>query len=217
LFVAPAAAMVPTSELPSRSEWLAAMHESRDENLSFKVMRARTLFDHVAWRADARAGHWKNPAELLKQGSGNLLELVAAYYFTLRGMGIDANDIRLYVGKMNTLDKIVPHTLLAIRNHGPTYYIDPLRDTPMFDEAPAHFRPIMALNESGTWRTEELTDASVWETRGNNATPVKGWVKVCNDTLAMLGLWRARDSEAAPMALSGLQPRRGAGGKPKRR
>lgn len=192
------------------------MNESRDQNLSFKVMRARMLFDHVAWRADTRAGHWKNPAELLKDGSGNLLELVAAYYFTLRGMGVKASDIRLYVGRMNTLDRVVPHTLLAIRNHGPTYYIDPLRNTPMLDEPPAHFHPLMALNETGSWLTGELSDSAVWETRANNTPTVKGWAKVCNDTLAILGL-APPGIKSGPVALSGLKSLRGARAKSNRR
>lgn len=176
-------------DLPSHADWLVAMRESRDMNLSWKVMRTRTLFNEVAWKASSNiSGRWATPVELLNKGSGNFLDLIAAYYFTLRGMGLRADDIRVYLGKMRTLDKQVPHILLAIGNHGPVYYIDPLQEIPLLDEPPGHFTPSMALNETGAWPTSSLHDATIWATQGQHPSQIAGWSSVCASTLPLLEL-----------------------------
>jgi hypothetical protein len=188
--LAPAASAKTTyRDLPSHADWLVAMRESRDMNLSWKVMRTRTLFHEVAWKASGNiSGRWANPVELLNKGSGNFLDLIAAYYFTLRGMGLRAEDIRVYLGKMRTLDKQVPHILLAIGNHGPVYYIDPLQEIPLLDEPPGHFTPSMAINETGAWPTNSLRDTSVWTALGQQPGQIAGWQNVCDTTLPLLEL-----------------------------
>ena len=166
------------------------MQQSQALNLSSKVMRARILFSNIAWRADQDVGgHWATPPELLKNGAGDLLDLVTAYYFTLRGMGVPATDIRMYLGQLHTLDRLVPHLLLAVRAPNQTiYFVDPIQDTPMIGEPPKGFQPTLALNETGTWWTPTLTDVSVWNTQGSNLIEVEGWARVCESTLDLLGL-----------------------------
>lgn len=177
-------------EVPTHAEWLTAMQQAQTLNLSGKVMRARTLFNDIAWSADqGTGGHWATPAELLEKGSGDLLDLVTAYYFTLRGMGVPADDIRLYFGQIRTLDRPVPHLLLAVRAADRSvYFIDPIKDLPMSDEPPTEFRPTLALNETGTWWTPALTDLSVWNSLSTNLIKVAGWTDVCDSSLAFMGL-----------------------------
>lgn len=179
-----------TAEIPSHTDWLSAMHAGRALDLPGKVMRARSLFNNIAWSPDADPnGHWATPSELLRRGSGDLLDLVTAYYFTLRGMGVPADDIRMFFGKIRTLDEPVAHILLAVRGRdGTTYFVDPLRDTAMTDETPSQFRPTLAFNEVGTWRTGVLTDLTVWSTHGTTLDAVPRWAGVCHSTLGMLGL-----------------------------
>ncbi len=177
-------------ELPSQAEWLHAMHAGQTLSLPSKVMRTRILFTNVAWSPDTNPdGHWATPAELLRKGSGDLLDLVTAYYFTLRGMGVPPGDMRMFFGRIRTLDEPVPHIMLALRGPGnTTYFVDPLRDTAMTDETPSEFRPTLALNETGTWRTGALTDMSVWSSSGNDPDNVPRWLGVCYSTLGMMGL-----------------------------
>lgn len=184
---------IATVESPSQADWHRAMHAGRPLDLPGKVMRTRGFFNHIAWSRDADPnGHWATPAELLRRGSGDLLDLVTAYYFTLRGMGVTADDIRMYFGKMRTLDEPVAHILLAVRaSDGVIYYVDPLRDTAMTDETPTQFRPTWAFNEAGTWRTSALTDLSVWRSAGSAPDNVPRWVGVCHSTLGMLGMLQA--------------------------
>jgi hypothetical protein len=185
----PARAMA-TAELPSQTDWLNSMRAGQSLNLPGKVMRARSLFNNVAWSPDADPdGHWATPAELLRRGSGDLLDLVTAYYFTLRGMGVPADDIRMFFGKMRTLDEPVAHILLAVRERdGTTYFVDPLRDTALTDETPSQFRPTLAFNEAGTWRASALTDLSIWSSIGAEPDNVPRWTGVCHSTLGMMGL-----------------------------
>lgn len=176
-------------ELPSQSEWINAMRAGQKLSLPGKVMRTRNLFNNIAWIADTDPdGHWATPAELLRKGSGDLLDLVTAYYFTLRGMGVPAGDLRLFFGRIRTLNEPVPHLLLAVRAGGTTYFIDPLRDTAMTDETPSEFHASLALNEVSTWRTGALTDLSVWSGMGLGVDQVPRWMGVCYSTLGMIGL-----------------------------
>jgi predicted transglutaminase-like cysteine proteinase len=176
-------------DLPSQAEWLGAMRAGQSLSLPGKVMRTRNLFNNIAWIADTDPdGHWATPAELLHKGSGDLLDLVTAYYFTLRGMGVPASDLRMFFGKIRTLYDPVPHLLLAVRAGGTTYFIDPLRDTALTDETPSEFLVTLALNETGTWRTGALTDLSVWSGMGKGVDQVPRWMGVCYSTLGMLGL-----------------------------
>jgi hypothetical protein len=189
LLALPAQAMA-TAELPSQADWLNSMRAGQSLDLPGKVMRARSLFNNIAWSPDADPdGHWATPAELLRRGSGDLLDLVTAYYFTLRGMGVAADDIRMFFGKLRTLDEPVAHILLAVRERdGTTYFVDPLRVTAMTDETPSHFRPTLAFNEAGTWRASALTDLSIWSSIGAAPDNVPRWAGVCHSTLGMMGM-----------------------------
>jgi hypothetical protein len=210
---------IATAELPSQNDWLNAIHSSRKLDLPAKVMRTRSLFNNVAWSRDTDPdGHWATPAELLRRGSGDLLDLVTAYYFTLRGMGIPASEIRMFFGKIRTIDEPVPHILLAVRGRaGATYFVDPLRETAMTDETPAEFRPTLALNEAGAWRTGALTDLSVWETLGSDPDNVPRWLGVCYSTLGMLGLLETKPVDAVAAILEAEPTASGGGTKKKAR
>lgn len=209
-------------DAPGQGEWFRTMHAGKSLELPAKVMRTRVLFAHIAWNPDTDPnGYWATPEELLAKGSGDLLDLVTAYYFTLRGMGVAAEDIRIFIGKLRTLDSLVPHILLAIRStNGVHYYVDPLRDAAMTDETPNEFRPSLAFNEEGLWHAAALSDFTVWTTRGGSPENVPRWVKVCQSTLAMLGLRGPVTSfdaivENTPPASGGTQPRKPAAGKSK--
>lgn len=190
LVLASSAWAIAAPELPSQTEWMNAMRAGQKLSLPSKVMRTRILFNNVAWTADTDPdGHWATPAELLRKGSGDLLDLVTAYYFTLRGMGVPSSDMRMFFGKIRTLDEPVPHLLLALRAaDGTTYFVDPLRDTAMTDETPTEFRPTLALNEAGTWRTGALTDLSVWSSMGGAIDAIPRWMGVCYSALGMMGM-----------------------------
>jgi hypothetical protein len=175
--------------IPSQSEWLHAMRAGQTMDLPSKVMRARILFTNVAWSPDTDPdGHWATPAELLRRGSGDLLDIVTAYYFTLRGMGVAAGDIRMFFGKRRTLNEPVPHVLMAVRHGQMTYFIDPLRDVAMTDETPTEFRPSLAFNEIGVWSTGALTDLSVWSSLGGDPENIPRWLGVCYSALGMIGM-----------------------------
>jgi hypothetical protein len=175
--------------IPSQSDWLHAMRAGQRLDLPGKVMRARVLFTNVAWSPESDPdGHWATPAELLRRGSGDLLDIVTAYYFTLRGMGVAAADIRMFFGKRRTLDEPVPHILMAVRHGHETYFVDPLRDVAMTDETPTEFRPTLAFNETGAWRTGALTDLSIWTTLGSDPENIPRWLGVCYSALGMMGM-----------------------------
>lgn len=189
-FLVSSAWAIAAPDLPSQAEWMNAMRAGQKLSLPSKVMRTRNLFSNVAWTRDTDPdGHWATPAELLRKGSGDLLDLVTAYYFTLRGMGVASSDMRMFFGRIRTLDEPVPHLLLALRAaDGTTYFVDPLRDTAMTDETPSEFRPTLALNESGTWRTGALTDLSVWSSMGGALDNVPRWMGVCYSALGLMGM-----------------------------
>jgi hypothetical protein len=207
----------------SQAEWMNAMQAGQKLSLPSKVMRTRVLFNHIAWTPDTDPdGHWATPAELLRKGSGDLLDLVTAYYFTLRGMGVASSDIRMFFGRIRTLDEPVPHLLLALRGaDGTTYFIDPLRDTAMTDEAPSEFRPTLALNESGAWRTGALTDLSVWSSMGGALDNLPRWMGVCYSSLGMMGMLEPLAASIAQMEsdppAAGKTPKSIAKSKPKAR
>lgn len=201
LLLAASSWAIATPELPSQSDWMNAMRAGQKLSLPSKVMRTRILFNNVAWTPDTDPdGHWATPAELLRKGSGDLLDLVTAYYFTLRGMGVAPGDMRLFFGRIRTLDEPVPHLLLVVRAaDGTSYFVDPLRDTAMTDETPTEFRPTLALNESGTWRTGALTDLSVWSSMGGSIDNIPRWMGVCYSTLGMMGLLQPIETSIAQM------------------
>ncbi len=164
-------------------------------------MRTRIFFTHIAWNASTHQGNrWAPPSVLLERGTGNLLELVTAYYFTLRGMGVSAQDLRLFFGQIRTLDDPVPHLLLAVRAPNRSiYFVDPIKDIPMSADPPHEFRPSMALNEYGSWWTPALTDLSVWNTAGSSLVRVEGWPEVRDQTLDLLGLAPRQDPIVAAL------------------
>jgi hypothetical protein len=218
VFGRPALAMLQI-ERPTQADWLNVISKSRGLDLPAKVMRTRTLFHNIAWSADSEPdGYWATPAELLRRGSGDLLDLVTAYYFTLRGMGVPAGDIRMFFGKIRTIDQPVPHIMLAVRaGAGTTYFVDPLRETAMTDETPTEFRPTLAINEAGAWRTGALTDLSVWDSLGSNPENVPRWLGVCYSALGMLGLLQAPPPAVDVAALLEAEPPASGGRKSKAR
>jgi hypothetical protein len=190
MLLAPVSHAIPAREIPTQAEWLQAMQTARALDLPGKVMRTRVLFSNIAWSPDDDPdGHWSTPAELLRRGSGDMLDLVTAYYFTLRGMGVPAQDIRMFFGRKRTLYDPVSHILLAVRSpEGMTYFIDPLRGNAMTDETPAEFRPSLAFNEQGAWRTGALTDLSIWSSVGADPGNVPRWLGVCYSALGLMGM-----------------------------
>jgi predicted transglutaminase-like cysteine proteinase len=90
---------------------------------------------------------WSSPLTTFNSGRGDCEDYAIAKYVALREAGVDADDLRLLIGREGTLGQ--DHAVLSVRNGGRWLILDN-RHSLLVDSADAsHFVPLFAVNDRG--------------------------------------------------------------------
>ena len=92
--------------------------------------------------------YWAIPAEFLKK-SGDCEDYAIVKYFTLKELGIPAENMRIVVVR-DTLRNLA-HAVLAVYLNGDAYILDNLSNTVLSHSRIRQYSPQYSVNESGRW------------------------------------------------------------------
>ncbi|WP_291441329.1 transglutaminase-like cysteine peptidase [Desulfovibrio sp.] len=92
--------------------------------------------------------YWAIPAEFLKK-SGDCEDYAIVKYFTLKELGIPAENMRIVVVR-DTLRNLA-HAVLAVYLNGDAYILDNLSNTVLSHSKIRQYSPQYSVNESGRW------------------------------------------------------------------
>lgn len=101
--------------------------------------------DMTNWKVQ---DYWAIPAEFIKK-SGDCEDYAIVKYFTLKELGIPAEDMRIVVVR-DTLRNLV-HAVLAVYLNGDAYILDNLSNTVLTHGRIRQYSPQYSVNESGRW------------------------------------------------------------------
>ncbi|WP_176244911.1 transglutaminase-like cysteine peptidase [Oceanibacterium hippocampi] len=108
--------------------------------------RYRYILDPINWGVK---DYWASPDEFFRR-FGDCEDYAIAKYFSLRAIGVPADDLRIVV--LQDLNLGIPHAVLTVREGDKIYVLD--NQISMVVEAGRirHYRPIYSVNENGWWR-----------------------------------------------------------------
>ena len=101
--------------------------------------------DREAW---SREDYWAAPAEFLDR-SGDCEDFCIAKYFTLRALGIPADDMRIVVVKETI--RGIGHAVLAVFEREEVHILDNLSDSVRPMRLVRNYVPHVSVNENGRW------------------------------------------------------------------
>ena len=91
---------------------------------------------------------WSTPYEFNKYG-GDCEDYSIAKYFTLRDLGIDAEDMRIVIIKDNI--KGFVHAILAVNLNGEIYILDNLKNNVFIQDSFSSYVPCYSMNENSRY------------------------------------------------------------------
>jgi len=95
-----------------------------------------------------KSDYWAIPEEFLRR-SGDCEDYCIAKYFTLRELGIPADDMRLVV--VTETIRGTPHAVLLVFDGQEAFILDNLTDAVRPMHRVRNYRPHFSLNENGRW------------------------------------------------------------------
>ncbi|WP_165873509.1 redoxin domain-containing protein [Parasulfuritortus cantonensis] len=139
------------------ADWQRLVDQAAGAGAADKLARANDFFNRrmlqsTDQRAWGQADHWATLGEFLGRGMGDGEDFAIAKYFTLRAMGIPAEQLRLVYVKLRGGGDPV-HMVLA-------YFDQPGREPVLLDNRVADIqpagqrsdlRPVLSFNDEGAW------------------------------------------------------------------
>jgi len=135
--------------------WRNLINENQDSSSNDKLQRVNDFFNSLEFANDidhwGKEDYWATPLQMLSTNGGDCEDFAIAKYFTLREMGIPAEQLRLTYVKALRLNQA--HMVLT---YFPTAEADPLiLDNLVGEISPATERddllPVYSFNGNGLW------------------------------------------------------------------
>ena len=101
--------------------------------------------DKEVWGQD---DFWATPAEFLKR-SGDCEDYCIAKYFTLRELGVPADDMRIVVVRESI--RGIAHAVLAVYEGPQVHILDNLSEYVRPMQRVRNYHPVLSVNEHGRW------------------------------------------------------------------
>ncbi len=101
--------------------------------------------DQVNW---GKPDYWATPAQFL-QKSGDCEDYAIVKYFTLKELGIDANNMRIVV--LRDTIRNLAHAVLVVYLNGEAYVLDNLSNVVQPHTRFRNYSPQYSVNENGRW------------------------------------------------------------------
>ena len=128
--------------------------KSRAQGKPFKAMLdvVNHFWNTWPYRADkevwGKDDFWATPAEFLSR-SGDCEDYCIAKYFTLRELGIPADDMRIVIVRETI--RGIAHAVLAVYEGQQVYILDNLNDHVRPMRRVRNYQPVFSVNENGRW------------------------------------------------------------------
>ncbi|MFA5082201.1 MAG: hypothetical protein WC474_06630 [Hydrogenophilaceae bacterium] len=177
------------------ASWRELVEGGRFDRLPYKIMKIRVYFDALAWRDSVDLWgdpkHWGSLPELMEKGAATPRDLSAAYYVTLRAMGVPSADMRILLGTVPRLDEadrrvMRPRTLLLVRSGAEVLYIDPLNWTDITTRPPNGFANGLAVNEEGEWMLANRAIHYAWGAASGIGTYLPAWAHAWEESKPLM-------------------------------
>lgn len=142
----------PVRRLNSQATW-HAFREAAKTKTGLELLRyVNSFWNTWPYKEDlanwGKPDYWAIPAQFLKK-SGDCEDYAIAKYFTLRELGIPADDMRIVVLR-DTLRNLA-HAVLVVYMNGDAYVLDNLSNAVLSHNRFRHYSPQYSANESGRW------------------------------------------------------------------
>lgn len=154
-------------------DWKQLIASHRQSPVKKKLLWVNAFFNKVHYQSDKKLWdqeeYWATPIELLTLNQGDCEDYAIAKYFTLRAMGVPAEQLRIvYVTSLN-LKKA--HMVLMYKSNNELLVLDNAEKSIKNFIDRKDLIPVYSFNSLSLW----LPDKSGGETRVGTAQRVKQW------------------------------------------
>ncbi len=159
----------------SRSATWGQLRASMQGRPRLEILREVSRFWN-AWpyRSDLelwkKSDYWAIPEEFLRR-SGDCEDYCIVKYFTLRELGIPADDMRLVV--VTETIRGTPHAVLLVFDGQEAFILDNLTDAVRPMHRVRNYRPHFSLNENGRWMHVKAKPAKASREKENAKKPAR--------------------------------------------
>lgn len=156
----------------------ALMVEAASATESDKLARVNAFFNRVPYGSDAslwsQDDYWATPIEVLGVGGADCEDYAIAKYFTLRGLGVPAERLRITYVKALNLDQA--HMVLAYyeRPDAEPFILDNLSDRIATAGRRDDLVPVYSFNGEGLW----LAVSRAQGEKIGRANRIKRWTRL---------------------------------------
>lgn len=143
------------------ASWRGMMLSARGMDHGAQADTVNRFFNRLAYRTDAQeygqSDHWATPVEFLTRGAGDCEDFAIAKFFSLKALGFADDDLRV-VAVFDRVERI-GHAVLTVSIGGSRFVLDNRSDVVFPETRFRDYRPVLSMNEAGTWRNLQRSQA----------------------------------------------------------
>ncbi|MBQ9536637.1 MAG: transglutaminase-like cysteine peptidase [Desulfovibrionaceae bacterium] len=143
---------VPGRKLNSTTTWDSFKAKAKDKSGLALLRYVHNFWNKWPYCEDmknwGKPDYWAIPAEFLRK-SGDCEDYAIIKYFTLRELGIPAEDMRIVV--LRDTVRNLAHAVLVVYLQGDAYVLDNLSSSVLSHTHFRHYLPQYSVNEVGRW------------------------------------------------------------------
>ena len=140
--------LVPGATLNSSTTWASFKARLEGQAPMEQLKLVNAFWNQWPYRLDqevwGKPDYWASPDEF-KNKSGDCEDYAIAKYYTLRGLGWDAEDMRIVVGMLTMRN--MAHAILAVNLDGDAYILDNLSNSILSHTRYLSYVPSFSVNE----------------------------------------------------------------------
>lgn len=156
-------------------DWKQLIQAHHNSSIKNKLTWVNTFFNKVQYQTDevlwGQEEYWATPIELLTLNQGDCEDYAIAKYFTLRAMGVPADQLRIIYVQSLALKQAHMVLMYQSKNKKEQLILDNLNDR-INDLTDRHdLIPVYSFNSESLWLPDKLGG----ETRVGKAQRIKQW------------------------------------------
>lgn len=152
------------------NEWAVLVTNPPQESVQDKLKRVNTFFNQrILFRADKSiwgvTDYWATPVESLRKGAGDCEDYALAKYFTLREIGVPANQLRITYVKALALNQAHMVVTWYSSPDAVPLVLDNLKPVILPATQRSDLLPVYAFNGEGLWLPQAAGNKRVGDSK----------------------------------------------------